>query len=797
LPFFIILFVAGVALLQQQATLPPLAWWALLPPLLLLAWLVRRRLWLRLSAIALCCFAAGFLYAGARAQLRMNDALPPAMEGRDVQIVGVIASLPQQYERSLRFEFDVEHVLSVDAVVPSHIALSWWGAAGKDGQRGSLPEIKPGERWQLTVRLRRPRGSANPHGFDYEAWLLERDIRATGAVRARSGSGGGSRRLDAMVHHPAYWVQAARERLRARILQALPGKPYAGVLVALAIGDQRAIPPEQWQTFTRTGVNHLISISGLHVTMVSGLVFALAYGLWRRSARLTLLLPARKAAVLAGLAAALAYTLLAGFEVPAQRTLYMLAVTAAALWLNRMGSAFAVLSAALLVVALIDPWAVLAAGFWLSFGAVGVILFVSMGRIGAPHWLATWVHVQWGVTLALMPALLALFQQVSIISPVANALAIPLVSLVVVPLTLAGMLLPFDAVLHLAHGVMAACAYGLEWMSQLPAAVWQQHAPPGWTVLLAIAGATLLLLPRGFPLRWTGLAAFLPLFLAVPPPLAQGELQLTVLDVGHGLAVVARTRDHALLFDTGPAFGPQADSGNRMIVPYLRAAGIKALDTLIVSHDDVDHYGGASSVLQALPVAQLLTSLPDLDPLGFEAENTVRCFAGQSWDWDGVRFDLLHPTRESYDDATVKDNNRGCVLRIATHGGSVLIPADIEARAELQLLASSRAGLRAQVLIAPHHGSKTSSLPEFVRAVDPRIVIYPVGYRNRFGHPHGDVEERYLRHGSHVYRTDRDGALTLRLGAGPAIGVTPYRATYRRYWQTPLIGDHVPDPEEL
>ena len=795
-PFYILLFVAGVALLQQQAALPLLSVGVIVLPLAGAAWLLRQRRWPRVALIALCCFAAGFFYAATRAQMRLDNALPPAWEGRDIQLIGVVASLPRHDERSVRFELDVERVLTRDAVVPSHIALTWWGAVAKAGQRGTTPDIKPGERWQLTVRLRRPRGSANPHGFDYEAWLFEREVRATGTVRPKSGS----RRIDAMVHKPAYWIEATRERLRARILQALPDKPYAGVLVALAIGDQRAIPPDQWQIFTRSGVNHLMSISGLHVTMVSGLVFALAYGLWRRSARLVLRLPARKAAVVAGLLAALIYTLLAGFEVPAQRTLYMLAVMAAALWMNRMGSALAVLTAALLVVVLIDPWAVLAAGFWLSFGAVGVILYVSVGRLkqaDRPHWLITWAQVQWAVTLALMPALLAMFQQVSIISPLANALAIPLVSLAVVPLTLVGMLLPFDWVLQLAHAVMAACTAALEWMSQLPAAVWQQHAPPGWAVALAVVGAAILLLPRGVPLRWTGAAWFLPLFLALPPPLNEGELRLTVLDVGNGLAVVARTRHHTLLFDTGSAYGPHTDAGNRMIVPYLRAAGVKALDVLIVSHDDLDHYGGASSVLQAMPVAQLLTSVPDLDPLRFEVEKSARCVAGQDWEWDGVRFDLLHPTGESYADASIKDNNRSCVLRIAAGKHVALIPADIEARAEQQLLASSPEKLRAQVLVAPHHGSKTSSIPAFVRAVDPRIVIYPVGYRNRFGHPHVDVEERYLRQGSHVYRSDRDGAVTVNLGVAETIRVTPYRSTYRRYWQTAMENDAVPDPDDL
>jgi competence protein ComEC len=257
LPFFILLFVTGIALLQRQAELPPLVWATVLPPLLLLAWLVRRERRLWIAAMALCCLAVGFFYGASRAQLRIDDALPPEWEGRDVQIIGVIASLPQPYERSVRFEFDVEQVMTRGATVPPHIALTWWGSSANDGQRGSLPEIRAGERWQFTVRLRRPRGSANPHGFDYEAWLFERDIRATGTVRPKSGS----RRIDSMVHKPAYWIAATREHLRSRILRALPDKPYAGVLAALAIGDQRAISPDQWQIFTRTGVNHLMRAS--------------------------------------------------------------------------------------------------------------------------------------------------------------------------------------------------------------------------------------------------------------------------------------------------------------------------------------------------------------------------------------------------------------------------------------------------------------------------------------------------------------------------------------------------------
>ena len=833
----ILFFVLGAWLLQQQGELPDFRWAWVLCAMVAPLWMLRRRSKLykippnpplekggarsaggfgeahgsggfegALSSgefegariteevlLKLCYLGLGFFWAAAFAHQRLADVLPADWEGEDIRLVGVVASLPQPYERSVRCEFDVEHVLTEGAMVPRHIALSWWGSGARDNLPLTLPELHPGERWQVTVRLRRPHGTANPHGFDYEAWLFERNIRATGYVRPKSGN----RRLVAMVHQPQYWIEKTRDALRGKILQALRDRPYAGVIAALAIGDQRAIPQEQWQVFTRTGVNHLMSISGLHVTMVSGLALAVAYWLWRRSARLTLWLPARKAAVLFGFAAALIYTLLAGFEVPAQRTLYMLAVMALALWFGRMSSASVVLAVALFVVTLLDPWAVLAPGFWLSFGAVAVILFVTVGRVTQPHWLAAWAQVQWAVTLGLIPPLLALFQQVSIVSPVANAFAIPAVSLIVVPLTLVGMLLPFDIVLLAAHEIMAWCMVALEWMSAAPAAVWQQHAPPAWTVIVAALGAAWLLLPRGFPARWLGAIGFLPLFLVLPPRLEEGALKLTVLDVGQGLAIVAQTPNHALLYDTGPAFGPGADTGNRIIVPYLRAAGVRRLDGMIVSHDNADHSGGAVSVLQALPVEWLLTSLPDMDPLPLEAGQAFRCFAGQDWEWDGVRFEMLHPSRASYAEARIKDNDRSCVLRIVTRTGTVLLPGDIERKAENERLSAQGGALRADVLVAPHHGSKTSSTPEFVTEVNPQAVIFPVGYRNRFGHPHPEVVERYRDLGSKLYRTDRDGALTLIFDAAGVIRIEPYRAVYRRYWQTPLSDDPVANAEEF
>ncbi|MEO8441695.1 MAG: DNA internalization-related competence protein ComEC/Rec2 [Betaproteobacteria bacterium] len=789
-------FAAGVWWLQQQAQLPlPQVAWLAVPAAfaVLTAARIHALRWrsARLIAAAVCCAVCGAMWAAWLAQARLADELPVGWEGEDIQLVGVIAAMPQPYERSVRFELDVERVLTARASVPAHIAVSWWGTPDRGGQRATLPELRAGERWQLTMRLRRPHGTLNPHGFDYEAWLLERAIRATGYVRVAPGN----RRLAALVPRPQYWIERVREAARARIQSALADSPYAGVLTALAVGDQRAISQAQWQVFTRTGVNHLVSISGLHVTMLSGLAFALVYGWWRRSSFLTLRLPARKAAVVAGLLTALAYAWLSGYAVPAQRTVYMLAVVAVAVWSGRLSSASVVLCAALFVVLVIDPWAMLAPGFWLSFGAVAVIMFVTTGRIAPEHWFVAWARVQWAITLGLIPLLLAMFQQISLVSPLANAIAIPVVSFVVVPLTLIGLVLPFDLVLYVAHAAMAACGAMLEWMSALPLAVWQQHAPLPWTVVVAIPAIAWMLLPRGFPARWIGVAGVLPLFLIEPAALAQGTVKVTVLDVGQGLAVVAQTRHHSLLYDAGPAYGPQIDSGNRIIVPYLRASGVRALSGMIITHADNDHSGGANSVLQAMAPQWLLTSLAADHPAIALAASATRCEAGAQWRWDGVDFELLHPARENYAREKYRGNDRSCVLKITAGAASVLLAADIEQKSEREMLASVATRLPAQILLVPHHGSRTSSSPEFVTMVNPDIALVAAGFRNRFGHPKDDVLDRYRALGSRIYRTDLDGALLVEIG-GEAVKVQRYRAVYRRYWHAALENPDLPDDEE-
>jgi competence protein ComEC len=756
-------FAAGAALLQWQAALPGAAWALALPPLLLVAWY-------RPKLAFLPAFALGFLWAALLAHGRMAEWLEPCLEGRDLELTGVVASLPATNERGVRFELDVE---SSEARLPPKILLSWYA---ENGERP--PAVHPGERWRLTVRLRRPHGNVNPGGFDYEAWLLERGIGATGYVRPK----GEQERLGARGSLLDR-IEQAREAVRDRFLDALGPTPAAGILAALAVGDQHAISAEDWRLFNRTGVTHLMSISGLHVTLVSGLLAWLVGSLWRRTPALALRIPARKAAAIAAIFGAFGYTLLAGFAVPAQRTFYMVTVVALALWTGRVASPVRVLALALAVVVALDPWAPLSPGVWLSFGAVLLIFYVAggwtAGAQGRLAWLLQAARVQWAITIGLAPAALLLFGQVSIAGPLANALAIPLVSVVVTPLALLAAIVPADFLPGVAAWLVEWLLQFLEWCAALPGALWQQSTPELWTAALALCGVAWLLAPRGVPWRAGGFALMAPAFVLAPPGPAPGDAWITTLDVGQGLSVLVRTSGHALVYDAGPTYGPETDGGARVVLPALRRAGIGRLDAMVLTHEDGDHLGGAQTVLESIEVGTLRTSLPPEHPLHALAPLVRRCAAGESWEWEGVRFELLHPGPG----APARRNNQSCVLRIAAGGGSMLLTGDIERAAEAELLRRSPA-LKSDVLLVPHHGSRTSSTAEFISAAAPRWAIVPAGYRNRFGHPVAEVLARYREAGAAVLRTDLDGAVEVRLTAGH-VELTTERAREPRYWRSP------------
>jgi competence protein ComEC len=787
-------FSLGVVALQQQTSLPLLydGAYALLPAMAAAAFAfysmrtIAHRNTARFIALLLAALAAGmggFFYAAWRADVRLADALPHAWENRDVSLVGVVDDLPQLTDRGVRFAFAVETIVTPGAVVPSRLSLAWYTGWPRDGEAVSIPEIHAGERWALTVRLKRPHGTVNPHGFDVEAWLLQNELRATGYVRADDES----HRVDAFAARATDYVARARESIRANILRALDGRPYAGVIAALAIGDERAIPDEQWRLFNRTGIGHLISISGLHITFFAALIGGLAYALWRLSHALTLRLPARKAAAVAGVIAAFAYVLLAGFEVPAQRTLYMLAVAAIGLWLGRPGTASTVWLWALAVVLAWDPWAALTPGFWLSFGAVGLLLYIGVGRIGeVPKWRDA-LRAQAAITLGLIPLMLVLFQQISIVAPLANAVAIPVVTFIVVPLTLASIVVPWDLLLILAHQTFAAIALLLDGLSATPAAVWQQHAPGLFAAIAGVLGVLWLLAPRGVPGRWLGFAWLAPLFVVVPIAPALGAFQVTVLDVGQGLSVLVQTHSHSLLYDTGPRYTESADAGNRIIAPMLRANGVARLDGLIVSHQDSDHSGGALSLLQTVPVDWVASSLGSDHAIVRRrvdaGEAAWPCLAGQRWTWDSVEFVMLHPVEASYANAKVKSNDLSCVLRVSNSAGSALLTGDIEARTEAELVRREPMRLRSDLLVVPHHGSKTSSTSAFIASVRPEVAAFTPGYLNRFNHPRPEIVERYAAAGARSYRTDYDGALTFMFADGSSHWPRRERVEDARYWR--------------
>jgi competence protein ComEC len=764
-------WVAGVAWHLQQAVLWPVAGCAAAVAAgalgIAIGWRWRRAVAVAVLGVAVLAFGA----SGWRASLRLADALPDALEGRDLQVTGVVTGLPQRSAAGLRFRVEVESATSQGRPVtlPAELAVGWYKGQHEDAALSEpQTELRAGQRWRFTLRLRKPHGSINPHGFDYELNLFEQGLRATGYVRDAPPP--------ELLHRAAgYPVERLRQRVRDAIDASVPDRRAAGVLAALSVGDQGAIEREDWDLYRNTGIAHLVSISGLHITMFAWLCGAAIAALWRRSARAALWLPTPLAARWGGLACAAAYAVFSGWGVPSQRTVWMLATVTVLQSLGLRWPWLLVLLWAAVVVTAIDPWALMQAGFWLSFVAVGLLMASSSGeavaaaapagRRRAMRWaVAAWAAVRRDLrtqviaTIGLAPLTLVFFQQLSLVGFAANLIAIPLITLVITPLALLGVaVVPLWSIgawfVQQLNGVLAALA-------QVPGAVWMAPAAPWWAQLSGLLGAVLLVLP----LPWRARALALPLLLALAAPPrelpGEGEFELLAMDVGQGSAVLVRTRAHVLVFDAGPQYARDSDAGQRVLLPLLRARGESHLDRLVLSHRDLDHVGGAAAVMKGMPVDDVFSSLDPDHPLLAPARHTTRCRAGQSWVWDGVRFDVLRPAPGDYE-RTLKSNAMSCVLRVGSAGTesrSVLLTGDIEREQESALVAASRDALRSDVLIVPHHGSKTSSSADFLDAVQPRVAVFQAGYRNRFGHPAPDVMMRYAARGIAVRVTPECGA---------------------------------------
>ncbi|MGJ7610018.1 MULTISPECIES: DNA internalization-related competence protein ComEC/Rec2 [unclassified Variovorax] len=738
--------------------------------------------WRRLPARSLvtmafvCGAMAGAGLAGSRAAAYAQGALRPGLEGRDLLVTGVVAEMPQRNEGGARFRLDAESARWADRiegaapVVPDCIALGWYAEDLADAPHA-------GERWRFTVRLKAPHGNRNPHGFDGELWMWEQGLHASGYVRT------GARDeppvlLSATWRHP---VERAREAVRDAVFERVPDRGQAGVIAALVTGDQSAIDRAGWDVFRATGVAHLMSISGLHITMFAWLAAHVVGWLWRRSTRLMLRVPAPQAALVGGLLLAALYALFSGWGVPSQRTVWMLATVAL---LRLTGRRWPwphvwLLTAAVVVAA--DPWALMQAGFWLSFVAVGVLFATDAAvpgekKTNASSRLFQFLREQWVITLAITPLGLLLFQQVSLVGLLANAVAIPWVTLVVTPLAMLGVTVA--PLWDLGAQAVRWLTMLLQWLAGLPYATLSVAAPPVWMAAFGVAGGALLAMRLPWSLRALGVPLLLPVLLWQAPRPATGDFELLAADIGQGNAVLVRTATHSLLYDAGPRYSLESDAGHRVLVPLLRAHG-ERLDMLVLSHRDSDHTGGAPAVLAMQPQAALLSSIEATHPLQ-ALRPAQRCEAGQRWVWDGVSFEVLHPFDTDYRSFT-KPNAVSCVLRIGNGHATALLAGDIERLQEAALVARTPDLLRADVLLAPHHGSKTSSSAPFLDAVRPRIALVQAGYRNRFGHPAPEVLDRYAQRGVRLVENTRCGA-ALWSSDRPA-EVRCERDRRARYWQ--------------
>ena len=754
-------FVVGVALLENEPALPDPVWCESLPAVALLAIM-------RVRASPLLAVVAGYSWAAFLAHVQMGASLPAAMEGRDVEITGTVRGLPEADPRRARFDLEVE-VIDRVPFGAGRVRLSWYGARAA---------LAPGSVWRLTVRLRRPRGWRNPGGSDYEGWLFANRIVATGYVKS-------AQRIGAAPALSFARVDAVRAGLAQSIRAALDGYGSEGLVRALAIGDRSGVSERRWRTLRVTGIAHLMAISGLHIGMAAAAAYWVALRAWTFVPRAALLVAAPQIAGVAAMLAAFGYAMLAGFALPTQRALLMLAVVFASRLSRRRFLPSHGIALALVAVLIVDPHSVRAPGFWLSFVAVAVIVMAIATRPAGDARtfagrLRTLGSVQIAVTVGLAPVTLSVFAEQSLVSPFVNALVIPLVGTIVVPVVLLGLLA--GAVLPAAGATMLAAA-ALVLDTLWPAIEWVgAHAPmlraPGaigpWQLAAAAVGVLLALAPRGLAVRWFGIAWMLPLIAMRPASIGPGAYRVTVLDVGHGLSVVVETTSRVLVYDAGPRVGTRLDAAALAVLPYLARRGHDAVDRVVLSHGDSDHVGGFRRLAESVAVESMVAN----GPVGSHRPDSA-CAANRRWEWDEVSFEVLYP----FDGSSGFDNAHSCVIRIEASGGSTLLTGDIESAGEQALVARLGGGLAAEVLVVPHHGSATSSTPAFLGAVSPSIALVSAAEHGRFRLPHPGVVARYADAGVAMYSTARCGAITVEFPANrePRIARLE-REAQRRYW---------------
>lgn len=712
------------------------------------------------NSYLLFAFGLGFAWSAWYASSLLAWSLPKEQEGQTLVVTGYIASLPITNPWQTNFLF----ALNRNAL----IRLAW---------RHPSLHFDVGDKWQLHVRLKRVHGMRNPGTFDYEGWALQNKIRATGYVVSTANN--------ILVSKNAYRypLNRLRQIIQEKIAARLPSSHTAPWLMALIVGERNGMAEEDWQVLRNTGTNHLMAIAGLHIGLIAGFAYGVAAWCWRRIPRLLLYIPAQEIGAYAALLMAVIYSALAGFSIPTQRACLMLAIFISTQILRRKHQPWQSWSLALFAVLLVNPLSVLTESFWLSFGTIALIIYGISGRLAPSSVWWKWGRTQWVIGLGLIPVSLFLFQQSSFISFFANSIAIPWLGFFILPFCFLSVvfLLICPSVgavfLWLADKSLSGLWIILTWLSQLHFTSWHQTIPNTWMLIVAGIGILLLLLPAGFPGRYMGVLWLLPVILYQPPKPALGDVWLTLLDVGQGLSIVIQTKEHILVYDAGAKLNTNFDMGESVVSPYLYTLGTKQVDMLVISHADNDHRGGAAALFKNMPVRILKTSVPEQ----FFFKNTSDCLAGETWQWDEVNFSFIYPSQKQLH----LGNDSSCVLRIDNGRQHILLTGDIEKLAENDLLDKNRQALSADILIAPHHGSKTSGLKDFIAAVRPRYVLYSVGYRNRYHFPHHSVVALYQQSGARQLSTDETGAIIFKLERDNKAIAEPilYRVVHRHYWE--------------